>query len=120
MKVRAIRGAITIPENSPKEIVSGTAELLREMIARNEIKENDIVSVIFTATEDLTAEFPAAAARELGFKYVPLLCTKELSVPEGIPQCIRILMHFYTEKEPRELRHVYLRGAKHLRTDLPE
>lgn len=120
MKIRALRGAITIPENSQKEIIQGTAELLKEMMARNGIGEKDIVSIIFTATEELNAEFPAAAARELGFKYVPLLCTRELAVPEGIPQCIRILMHFYTGKEPEELKHVYLRDAKHLRTDLPE
>lgn len=120
MKVRALRGATTIPNNSKEAIIDGTAELLKEMMARNQIEEEDIVSIIFSATDDLNAEFPAAAARNLGFKLVPLLCARELSIPDGTQRCIRILMHFYTDKKPEELRHTYLRDAKRLRTDLPE
>jgi chorismate mutase len=120
MQVRALRGATTVATNTKEEIVGGTAELLREMMSRNGIAEKDIVSIVFTATDDLNAEFPAAAARNLGFKTVPLLCTREIPVPGATARCIRILMHFYTEKDPGELRHTYLKAAKRLRTDLPE
>jgi len=120
MQVRGLRGATTVANNTKEDIIEGTAELLGEMMSRNAINEKDIVSIIFTMTEDLNAEFPAAATRSLGFKTVPLLCTRELPVPDATPKCIRILMHFYTSKDPGDLRHVYLREAKHLRTDLPE
>jgi chorismate mutase len=120
MQVRALRGATTVATNTKEEIASGTAELLREMMSRNGIIEKDIISVVFTATDDLNAEFPAAAARNLGFKTVPLLCAREIPVPGATPRCIRILMHFHSEKDPGELRHTYLQDAKRLRTDLPE
>jgi chorismate mutase len=120
MQLRALRGAILCRENSKEEIIERTAQLLREMIKRNDIRPEDIVDVIFTATEDLTAEFPAAAARHIGLTHVPLLCARELSIADGAPRCIRVLMHFYTRKHPHELRHPYLEGARQLRTDLPE
>jgi chorismate mutase len=120
MQLRALRGAILCKENSKEEITEKSALLLREMIDRNEIRMEDIVDIIFTATEDLTAEFPAAAARHIGLTHVPLLCARELSINESPRGCIRVLMHFYTRKHPHELRHPYLEGARQLRTDLPE
>ncbi len=120
MQLRALRGAILCKENSKEEITERTAQLLREMIQRNEIKPEDIVDIIFTATEDLTAEFPAAAARHMGLIHVPLLCARELSIEGSYGKCIRVLMHLYTRKHPHELRHPYLEGARQLRTDLPE
>ena len=120
MQLRALRGAILCKENARDEIVGKTAQLLGEMIKRNDVREDEIVDIIFTATEDLTAEFPAAAARQAGLGHVPLLCARELSIEGGMPMCVRILMHFYTRKQPHELRHPYLEGARQLRTDLPE
>ncbi len=120
MHLRALRGAILCKENSKEEIISKTAQLLDEMIKRNDIRLEDIVDIIFTATEDLTAEFPAAAARQLGLGHIPLLCARELSIEGSTMGCIRVLMHFYTKKQPHELRHPYLEGARQLRTDLPE
>jgi chorismate mutase len=120
MQLRALRGAILCGEDSKEEITERTAQLLREMLQRNEIKPEDIVDIIFTATEDLTSEFPAAAARHIGLTHVPLICARELSI-EGSPgRCIRVLMHFYTRRQPHDLRHPYLEGARQLRTDLPE
>lgn len=106
--------------NDKNEIIARTAELLQALMSRNHIDEDRIISIIFTATEDLDAEFPAAAARQLGFTTVPLLCAREIAVPESTPRCIRMLVHFYTKSAPADLRHVYLHDAKHLRTDLPE
>lgn len=120
MQLRALRGAILCKEDGRDEIMEKSAQLLREMLQRNDVKPEDIVDIIFTATEDLTAEFPAAAARHIGLTHVPLLCARELSI-EGSPRgCVRVLMHFYTRKHPHELRHPYLEGARQLRTDLPE
>ena len=118
--LRALRGATTVPENSASAITQGTKELLSEMFARNEVAIDDLVSVIFTATADLNAEFPAAAARALGIDHVPLLCAQEIEVAGDLPRCIRVLMHLYTAADYASLRHVYLRDAKRLRTDLPE
>lgn len=120
MRFRALRGATTCRENSKDEIIKNTAHLLEEMLGRNDIKPEDIIDIIFTATEDITEEFPAAAARQIGLTHVPLLCAKELSIKESTQKCIRVLMHFYTTKQPHELRHPYLEGARQLRTDLPE
>jgi chorismate mutase len=120
MQLRALRGAVLCKENSKEEITEKAAQLLREMIQRNEIRTEDIVDIIFTATEDLTAEFPAAAARQIGLTHVPLLCARELSIEDSPQRCIRVLMHFYTRKHPHEMRHPYLEGARQLRTDLPE
>ncbi len=117
--VRALRGATTFDEDTAEQISERVQTLVREMLARNGIDKNDLISVIFTATDDLTALFPATAAREVGLGDVPLLCARELSVNEGTPRCIRVLMHLTTERPPSELRHVYLEGAKGLRDDLP-
>ena len=118
--LRALRGATTVPENTADAIVAGTKELLAEMLERNSVEIDDLVSVIFTATGDLDAEFPAAAARALGIGHVPLLGAREMDVEGGVPRCIRVLMHLYTARYYASLRHVYLGDAKRLRTDLPE
>lgn len=119
MKLLALRGAITLDRDSQDEVMEKTQRLVKEMLADNDVDHDDIVSVIFTATDDLTAEFPAAAARAAGLGDIPLLCARELSIDGGTPLCIRVLMHFYTDKRREELRHVYLEGASNLRDDLP-
>lgn len=118
MTVRALRGAITIDNNTKEDILEGTTLLLKEIIERNSLKTDDMISIIFTATSDLNAVFPAVAARELGITNVSLLDMQELSVPGSLPKCIRILLHFNTERNNNELKHVYLRGAAALRPDL--
>ena len=118
-RLRALRGATTAAEDTPAAIVEATEELLRALFERNEVEQGDVVSVIFTATQDLVAEFPAAAARRLGLSDVPLLCASEIAVPGSVERCVRVLVHLYSERDPASLRHVYLRGAEALRTDLP-
>ena len=119
-RLRALRGATTVGHNDPEAIIAGTSELLEEMLERNEVGSEDLVSVIFTTTGDLTAEFPAAAARKLGISAVPLLCAREIDVPGSVPRCIRVLMHVYTDRDHEGVQHVYLGDAKLLRTDLQE
>ena len=119
-RVRALRGAITVDADEPAQIVAATAELLRAMLDKNGASAEDLISVVFTATTDLVSEFPAAAARTIGISDVPLLCAQEIPVPDAVPRCIRVLMHLYTERDYASLRHVYLREARGLRTDLPE
>jgi len=116
----ALRGAITLESNTRDEVAEKTQRLVNEMLARNEIAHDEIVSIIFTATDDVTAEFPATAARAVGLGDVPLLCARELAIDGATPLCVRILMHFNTTKTRPELRHVYLEGARNLRDDLPE
>jgi chorismate mutase len=116
--LRALRGATSIPEDSAGEVVSATAELLQVMMERNQVSMEDLVSIIFTATPDITSEFPAAGARSIGISDIPLLCAREIDVEGAIPRVIRILMHIYTDKDYSSLRHVYLRDAKPLRADL--
>lgn len=120
MTLWALRGAITLGANTREEVQEKTQRLVREMLARNGVAHEDLVSVIFTATSDVTAEFPAAAARALGLGDVPLLCAKELDVEHGMSHCIRVLMHLHTELPRASLHHVYLEGARGLRDDLPE
>lgn len=119
-RLTALRGATTATADTAASIASATQELLAEMFTRNRVSGPDVVSIIFTATPDLTAEFPAAAARSAGISGVPLLCAQEMAVPGAVGRCIRVLMHLYTDTPAEELRHVYLRGASQLRTDLPE
>jgi chorismate mutase len=119
-RLRALRGATQSASDDAEAIASATAELLTEMLGRNSIARDDLVSIVFTATPDLTADFPAVAARRLGIAEVPLLCAQEMAVPGAVPRCIRVLMHLYSDKSLGELRHVYLHGAKQLRTDLSE
>jgi len=120
MRMRALRGAITVPGNDRDAIVDATTELLEAMIARNGVDGDDLVSMIFTATPDLDAEFPAIAARRLGLAHVPLLCSVELDVRGAMPLCVRVLMHLYTSLGFGELQHVYLREARELRADLAD
>jgi chorismate mutase len=119
MAVRGIRGATSVPDNSADAVLSATRELLAEILRSNGLTEfEDIVSAIFTTTTDLTAAFPAEAARGLGMNHVPLLCASEIAVPHGMPRCIRVLLHVNTERSQREIVHVYLRDAKKLRPDM--
>jgi chorismate mutase len=120
VRLRALRGATTADANDPGAIIEATAELLQEMIRRNDVHPDDVVSMIFTATPDLDAEFPASAARKIGMSHVPLLCAREIEVPDAVTRCVRVLMHLYTSRDPAALKHVYLGAAKQLRTDLPE
>lgn len=106
--------------NEAEIIAEATRELLGEMLQRNEATPEDLISILFTATPDLTAGFPAAAARALGISDVPLLCAQELDVEGAIPRCIRVLMHLETSAERSALRHVYLNDARALRTDLAD
>ena len=120
MNLVALRGAITLAENSRAEVEEKTQRLVKEMLARNDVAHDDLVSIIFTATDDVTAEFPAAAARALGLGDVPLLCARELNIEGAMALCVRVMMHLYTERSRAELHHVYLEGARGLRDDLPE
>ncbi len=117
MWLRALRGAITVQDNDADQSLEATEELVREVMARNELSTDDMVSVIFTCTDDLDAEFPAVAARRLGLSGVPLLCAREMRVPGSLPRVIRLMLHCYGE-EGRAPQHVYLREAVELRRDL--
>ena len=119
MAVRAVRGAIQIDGDNRDEILQGTSELVAEVLARNAIDPADLISIVFTATPDLTAEFPAYAARRMGLTDVPLLCTTEIAVPGSMPRVLRLMAHVETALPRADIRHVYLRGAAALRTDLP-
>lgn len=118
MPVRGVRGATTVARNQKEEILERTRELLVHMIEANGIRTEDIASAWLTTTPDLYAEFPAVAARQLGWTQVPLMQSHEMSVPGMLPLCIRVLLHWNTEKAQSEIRHIYLREAAHLRPDL--
>ena len=120
MAVRAIRGAVQVGANERADILDGTTELVAEVMTRNGLVTDDVISVLFTATPDLTAEFPALAARKIGFHDVPLLCASEIGVPSAMPRVVRLLMHIETSKPRSELEHVYLRGAAALRLDIAQ
>ena len=120
MAVRAIRGATQVGVNSKEEILGATTELVTEVMARNGLTTDDVVSVLFTATPDLTAEFPALAARKLGFHEVPLLCASEINVPHALPRVIRLIAHVETARPRSAIQHVYLRGATVLRLDIAQ
>ncbi len=115
---RGVRGATTVATDSRDEILTATRQMLAMMIRRNEIDPADVGSAIFTVTKDLTAEFPALAARQLGWIDVPLLCGYEVSVPGSLPRCIRVLVHWNTTKTQQEIQHSYMREATVLRPDL--
>src|SRR3954464_3063068 len=117
MKLRALRGATTVEKNEADAILEGTEELVREVMKRNDLHPDDLVSCIFTCTTDLNAEFPAVAARRIGLSSVPLLCAREMEVPGSLPRVIRLMLHCYAN-EDTEPQHVYLREAVALRTDL--
>jgi chorismate mutase len=115
---RGVRGATTVDSDTRDEILTATRQLLALMIRRNEIDSADVGSAIFTVTHDITAEFPALAARQLGWIDVPLLCGYEVSVPGSLPRCIRILVHWNTTKSQSDILHTYMRNATSLRPDL--
>src|SRR5690606_40409260 len=118
--VRAIRGAIQVDANDRDSIIAGTTELVTQVMERNELTTDDVISVLFTATPDLTSEFPALAARKLGFADVPLMCASEIAVPHGLPRVVRLMAHVDTDRPRAELHHVYLRGAQALRLDIAQ
>jgi len=118
MLVRAIRGATTVDTNNVEEILNETKLLLLKIAEKNELKKEDIISIIFTVTGDLNAAFPAEAARQIGWTNVALMCTNEISVPGSLEKCIRVLAHVYTIKNLKDIRHIYLNNAKRLRPDL--
>jgi len=117
-RVRALRGATTVDEDSGAQVSERTQALLRAMLDRNGVQHADVISVLFTATDDIHSMFPATAARAIGFGDVPLLCARELDIEGSQPRCIRVMMHLETTRE--QLHHIYLEGARGLRDDLPE
>ena len=120
MPVRAIRGAVQIEADERDAIIQGTAELVTQVMARNELSTDDVISVLFTATPDLTAEFPALAARKIGFHDVPLICATEIAVPGAMPRVVRLMAHVETDRPRSAIQHVYLRGASALRLDIAQ
>jgi len=118
--LRALRGATTIDVDEKEHLFERVIALLEALFERNDIDHDDVVSVIFTATSDVHSAFPALAARKFGLGDIPLICAQELDIDGGTPRCIRVLLHLATERERRELHHVYLEGARNLRDDLPD
>ena len=117
MICRGVRGATTVDEDKPEAILRATRELLALMIRMNSIRSEDVASVVFTTTADVISQYPALAARQLGWLDVPLLCSHEMDVPGSLPHCIRILLHWNTERSQSEIQHVYLGKAQSLRPD---
>jgi chorismate mutase len=118
--VRAIRGAVQVDADEREAILEGTTELVSEVMSRNDLTPDDVISVLFTVTSDLRAEFPALAARKIGFQEVPLMCATEIPVPGALPRVVRLMMHVETSRPRREMMHVYLRGAAALRLDIAQ
>jgi chorismate mutase len=118
--VRALRGATTVDADTEEQISTRVQSLVTAMLERNGVDKDDLISIVFTATDDVHAMFPATAARAVGLGDIPLLCARELDVVGGTPRCIRVLMHIFTDRARHELHHVYLEGARGLRDDLPE
>jgi chorismate mutase len=118
MLVRGIRGATTVEANSVEAILEATRELLAAMLKANGVDVEYVASAFFTTTVDLNAEFPAVAARDLGWTNVALMCGHEMNKPGGLPMCLRILLHVNTDKPARDIKHIYLRGARVLRPDI--
>lgn len=118
MACRGVRGATTVELNDREEILTAARQLLALMIRRNGIEKQDVASAIFTTTPDLDAEFPALAARQLGWFEVPLLCGHEIQVPGALPRCIRVMVHWNTDRSQHEIQHIYIRDAMILRPDL--
>lgn len=120
MRIRALRGAIKVEGDEKEEIIESTREVLEGLLERNGVDSDDIITVIFTATDDLHSEFPAVAMRRMGLSHIPCLCARELDIKGALTECVRVLMFVYTDKDKNQLRHVYLREARQLRMDLPE
>jgi chorismate mutase len=117
---RGVRGATTVESNTVEAILEATKDLLAAMLKANDIETEDVASAFFTTTPDLNAEFPAVAARDLGWSHVALLCGHEMNKPGALPMCLRILLHVNTETPARDIRHIYLRGARVLRPDIDQ
>ena len=115
---RGVRGATTVTANSRENILTATRQMLALMMRRNDMDVTDVASAVFTVTKDLNAEFPALAARQLGWLEVPLLCGYEIEVPNSLPMCVRVLVHWNTDKRQDEVQHVYIHDAVRLRPDL--
>jgi chorismate mutase len=120
IRLRGVRGATTVDANTKEAILQAASELLSALIEANDIRRDDVASVFFTTTPDLNAEFPAVAARQMGWAQTALMCGHEMYVPGSLPMCLRILMHVNTSKAQDEIRFVYLRGARVLRQDLAD
>jgi len=120
MICRGIRGATSVDVNDAAAIITATRELLERIVAANDLLVEDVASVVFTATPDLDAAYPARAAREMGWVNTPLLCMQEMAVVDSLPHCIRVLVLWNTDRPPDQVRHVYLRRARALRPDLSE
>jgi len=119
MPIRGVRGAATVEADNPEEILVASRQLLQAIIEANPaLQPADLASAFFTVTDDLHSAYPAQAARELGWDFVPLMCAQEIPVPGSLPRCIRVLLHWNTELPQREIRHVYLGAAAELRPDL--
>jgi chorismate mutase len=118
--VRAIRGATTVDADTVESISERVVELLRQILDRNGLDEDDIISILFTATEDVVSTFPATAARSIGLGAVPLICARELAIVGSVPRCIRVMLHVETSRPRSDMHHVYLEGARGLRDDLPD
>jgi chorismate mutase len=118
--VRAIRGATQVDADDRDAILEGTAELVTAVMTRNDLTPDDVISVLFTVTQDLTAEFPALAARKLGFHAVPLMCATEIPVRGAMPRVVRLMAHVETGRPRTDIQHVYLRGALGLRQDIAQ
>ncbi len=117
--VRAVRGATTVDEDTPEAITERVVTLLGAVLERNDLAEDDLISILFTATDDIVSMFPATAARTMGLGAVPLICARELAITGSTPRCIRVMVHATTERSRADIRHVYLEGAQGLRDDLP-
>ncbi len=118
--VRAVRGATTVDLDTPEAIGERVVALLRLILERNGLEEGDLISILFTATEDISSMFPATAARSMGLGAVPLICARELSITGSVPRCIRVMLHVTTDRPRDQIHHVYLEGAQGLRDDLPD
>lgn len=118
MCIRAIRGAITIENNVESEVLDQASKLIKQIISKNSLKIEDIISIIFTVTDDLNAVYPAAAVRKMGIVDVPLMCVQEMKVPGSLEKCLRVMLHISTDRNKSEIEHVYLEGATVLRPDL--
>lgn len=118
--VRAVRGATTVDTDTPEAVTERVVPLLEEILERNGLVEGDIISILFTATDDIVSIFPATAARSMGLGAVPLICARELAVVGSVPRCVRVMLHVATDRARDDIHHVYHHGAKGLRDDLPD
>jgi chorismate mutase len=118
--VRAVRGATTVDADTAEAVTGRVVTLLQQILDRNGLVEDDIISILFTATEDIVSIFPATAARSIGLGAVPLICARELAIVGSVPRCVRVMLHVTTDLDRGQIHHVYLEGAKGLRDDLPD